>query len=302
MALIGGGFMATVLIAVIFIGAIVALLVSSLSPHSRWLARRGRHDHDVAIAQAQISELYSDREQGLIGEDEYQAARLEIERRLLVADQQNQPGRETLHHDHRQRFWTRIALVVLIPLAAGGLYLTLGAPGLPGLVYAERVQLLAEGRRVLAEGGEDLSLGQLDALIADLAVRLAAGDGDGDAWRFLARGYQSLASPLAARRALEEGLARFPDHDGLQADYAAMLIAVNSVAARLDQLFSVDGEVGFSLWRQGLVAAGLGQQEAAADYWQQLLAILPAEDGDRRQFLEKALTALRLSNDAVPGN
>ena len=299
MAFIEDGFAAIAVVATILIGGVAALLVAGLSPRSRWVADQGRRDHDIAIARAQLSELDTDRQRGLIGEDEYQAARLEIERRLLIADQHNPP--DIPYRDHRQRRWTAIVLIVLIPLAVGGVYVSLGAPGLPGLIYAERVQLLAQGRRVLAEGGEP-TRGQLDALIADLAVRLAAGGGDAEAWRFLARGYQGLGSPLAARHTLEEGLARFPENEPLKADYAAMLIAVNDTAARLDALLSAAGGVGFSLWRQGLIAAGLGQQQAAADYWRLLLATLPAEDGDQRQALEQALTALQKGNEEVAEN
>ncbi len=293
MAAIGGGLTAIAVVVLMLVVGVVALLVAGLSPRSRWVANQGRRDHDIAIARAQLSELHSDRQRGLIGDDEYQAARLEIERRLLSADQDHQP--DIPHPDHRQRRWTAIVLIAVIPLAVAGVYLALGAPGLPGLAYAERVELLAQGRRALAEG-ETPTRGQLDALIADLAVRLAAGGGDAETWGFLARGYRSLGNPLAALSTLEEGLARFPENQSLQADYVAMLIAVNDTAARLDALFAADGGDGFLLWRQGLVATGLGQQQAAAEYWGRLLATLPTEDKDRRQALEQALAALQKAN------
>ena len=121
------------IIAAVMAGLVVAALV--------WPLLRARAaapaaaDFDRAVYRDQLRELAQDRERGLINDGEAEAARREIERRLLQtaeAAPAAAPGGG----------WPRrlaLGLVVLLPpLAALGLYLHLGTPGLPGLPLAER--------------------------------------------------------------------------------------------------------------------------------------------------------------------
>ncbi|MGF1592524.1 MAG: c-type cytochrome biogenesis protein CcmI [Kiloniellaceae bacterium] len=94
-------------------------------------------DYDRAVYRDQLAELEQDLRRGLIGAAEAEAARREIERRLLQT--QASDGR---HSASGAAGWPRrlaLALVVALPPAAGvALYLQLGTPDLPGLPLAER--------------------------------------------------------------------------------------------------------------------------------------------------------------------
>ena len=100
-----------------------------------------RPGSDVAVYRDQLDEIQRDRSAGLIGEAEAEAARVEVSRRLIAAAdaaQLEKPALETSSLWRRRA--TAIAGLVLLPVGAVALYLTLGSPDLPGASLASRVQ------------------------------------------------------------------------------------------------------------------------------------------------------------------
>jgi cytochrome c-type biogenesis protein CcmH len=93
-----------------------------------------RLDNDLAIYRDQLAEI--DREQGAraLSDMEATAARTEIERRILVAAEQD--AKEATPRDTAgfHRFLTP-ALCLAVPLVALGLYLEIGQPGLPAAPF-----------------------------------------------------------------------------------------------------------------------------------------------------------------------
>lgn len=143
----------------------------------------GRAAFDQAVYRDQLRELQQDRQRGLLDETEVEAARREIERRLLQSDtvaatdeaaQASAPAAQGARAVRR----IGIALVVaLMPLAGLGLYVTLGTPGLPGLPFAER---------------DDGSGREAAMLVAQLESRLAGDPQDAEGWLVLARVYERM--------------------------------------------------------------------------------------------------------------
>jgi len=120
---------------------ILAALTLALIVWIAWpLLRPGKGDlaraeYDAAVYYDQLQELARDQTRGLIDDTQADAARGEIERRLLAA------GRAAgLSGEPRvQRHLVIAALLALIvPLASVPLYLDLGAPGLPNQPFAAR--------------------------------------------------------------------------------------------------------------------------------------------------------------------
>lgn len=107
-------------------------------------------DFDRAVYRDQLAELEQDLQRGLLDPTAAEAARREIQRRLLQAETNAGGTAPGAAGPGLRRF--ALALVVVVPPALGlGLYLQLGTPGLPGLPLAERdpggpaeVALLAE--------------------------------------------------------------------------------------------------------------------------------------------------------------
>jgi cytochrome c-type biogenesis protein CcmH len=119
---------------------------------------QGRREAALALHKAQLVELARDLADGRIGEAEYAAAKLEVERRLLTADTSVEPawnGNAKL---------LLIATVVAIPVAAFALYLPGSTPFVPSEPHA---QWLAK---------EQAGQAKLAVFVNELRARLATED------------------------------------------------------------------------------------------------------------------------------
>ena len=148
------------------------------------LARRKplRPGSDVAVYRDQLDEIQRDRSTGLIGEAEAEAARVEVSRRLIAAAdaaETQTPAPETSSLVRRRV--TAIAGLVLLPVGAVALYLTLGSPDLPGEPLAARTQATSD--RAIVQN-----------LVAKVEDHLTRNPDDGRAWEVLAPVYMRLAA------------------------------------------------------------------------------------------------------------
>src|SRR5258706_10438644 len=84
---------------------------------------------ELSVYKDQLGEVDRDHARGLISDSEAAGARTEISRRLLRADDARRAEAVTAP-GHPRRAAATIAVVVM-PLAALGLYLLLGSPNLP---------------------------------------------------------------------------------------------------------------------------------------------------------------------------
>ena len=126
----------------------------------------------IAISSARSS---SDRARGLIGEEEAEAARVEIARRLLAADSKAAASGKASSDTGRARTAT-IAVAVALPLLALGLYLAYGSPRLPDQPLAARLQDPASNQN-------------LEALVARVEARLREHPEEGEGWDAIAPVY-----------------------------------------------------------------------------------------------------------------
>ena len=109
------------------------------------LLRRPPHNapratYDLSVYRDQLAEIARETERGEIDAEAAQAARGEVERRLLTAaDAASANHRADKRGPARGGVWGfGIGLAVVLPLAAVVLYLVLGNPGVPSLPFAER--------------------------------------------------------------------------------------------------------------------------------------------------------------------
>lgn len=145
--------MFALILALMTAAAILALLV----PLAASRAGEEPAASDVAVYRDQLAEIERDRERGLLGEAEAEAARVEVSRRLIAAAD-HAAAAATRRRDgavRRSRVAAAVALIA-VPAIASASYLATGRPDLPDQPLAARAQneqhdIAALVRRVEAE-------------------------------------------------------------------------------------------------------------------------------------------------------
>lgn len=272
----------------------VAAIFAVLWPLGRRIAEPASGG-EAAVYRAQLTEIERDRESGLVGPADAEAARIEVSRRLLAAiDDAAAPARAS----SSLRRLTSVVALVLVPLAAGAVYLRLGTPTLPALPLAERSIL------------PDLNAASMQKLVAQVEAHLERNPNDG-------RGWEVLAPVLMRIGRLEDGVKAFRNsltHNGETAQRRADLgealaAAANGVVtaaakSEFERAVALDASEAKSRYFLGLAAMQDGRRDDAVALWRAMLASAPA-DAPWRDVVQQAInsasgaTARRPSDDDV---
>jgi len=235
------------------------------------LARRKplRPGSDVAVYRDQLDEIQRDRSTGLIGDAEAEAARVEVSRRLIAAAdaaESEKPAPET--SSLLRRRVTAIAGLVLLPVGAIALYLTLGSPDLPGEPLAARVQTPSEADNI-------------QNMVAKVEDHLARNPKDGRAWEVLAPVYMRVGRFDDAVRAWSNVIALNGSNAEREANFGeAKVAAANGVVtgdakAAFDRALALDKQNVMARFYLGMAADQDGRRADAEKIWGELLASAP---------------------------
>ena len=147
---------------------------------------------DVAVYRDQLGEIERDRERGLIGASEAEAARIEVSRRLLAhagrAERGTKGATKGATRKPSAARWPRLLVAGGVPVFVATAYLAVGSPHLPGRPYAAR-QAVPAAQAVPAE------------LIARVEARLRERPDDAQGWDVIAPVYLRLGRYEDARQA-----------------------------------------------------------------------------------------------------
>jgi cytochrome c-type biogenesis protein CcmH len=244
---------------------------------------------DVAVYRDQLDEIGRDRAAGLIGDREAEAARLEVSRRLLAA------ADVTVSAPQESSGWRRRAVAVvallLLPLGAASLYLTLGSPDLPSQPQAGRRDVPAEQRSIAD-------------LVGRVEAHLEQNPEDGRGWEVVGPVYMRLGRYDDAVKARRNSLRLLGPTAVREADLGEALTgAANGIVtadakSAFDRALAFDPEDFRARYFTGLAAEQDGRSKDAADIWKKLLAGAP-EDAAWIGFVRESL--LRVDpNASVP--
>src|SRR5258708_21137335 len=102
-----------------------------------------RSGSDVAVYKDQLEEIQRDRNAGLIGESEAEAAQVEVSRRLLAAaDAETAQAPEAPAAPTASRRRVAVFAALVISVGSASVYLALWSPSLPGQPLASREKSL----------------------------------------------------------------------------------------------------------------------------------------------------------------
>lgn len=263
---------------------LLIMLVPLLRARPKAMARA---EYDLTVYKDQLAELDRELERGTLSADQAEAARTEIQRRILaVADQ----GKERLEAPRRP-FGLAATLAALLPVGAFGTYLALGSPHLPDQPFAARsdqMQQMQDQARMI------------EGMVASLTAKLEKNPNDPQGWAMLGRSLRVMGQTDKAKDAYARAARLMPGNTEVRMEYAALLLDEVPQGAPLPPEFvgtmreinAVDPENLDALYFLGLSEAQTGNAAKARDYWTRLLAKLPPESEDRAT-IQSQLDALR---------
>lgn len=265
-------------------------------PLARGRAARGRDRNVFArvVYRDQLGELTRDRERGVIGAGEEEAARREIERRLLAA-----AGTEA-ETAAKPRPVLAALLGLFVIVVGGGLYAVLGSPGLPDLPYAGRAAERAVARHQMPT--------DLNKAVADLEAKLKANPDNLDGWILLGRTEAARQNWHKSADAMRHAVALAPKRDDLLTAYAEIQVMADgglvTPEARdaFTQALALDAKNARALWYLGLEAVQQHKVGMAQDYWRRLLTVLPPDGEEHKTVAEALATIDRALKQATPSN
>ena len=232
---------------------------------------------NAGVYRDQLQELDRDLAAGLISAPDHEQARAELQRRLL--DDAN-VGEATSTAPFGSRR-TSLALVVLLPLAAAGLYALLGSPA----------ALEARATRVATQQ-------DVEKMVSDLAERMAKDPSDPKGWIVLARSYRVMNRLPQAEDAFNHIGEPLFQNATLLAEYADVLAtrAMGNFDGKpmemVKRALALDPQNPMALSLAATAAYNRNDLAGAVAQWERLLTIVPP-DSDDAKWLNEAVTKTR---------
>lgn len=248
---------------------------------------------NLVVFKQRLSELDADLASGFLEQDQYAAARRDLERDLLS----DVPGdTATVGRSKASRgAWLAVVLAVAVPVAAVLMYDEVGNREL--IDRMEGAALGSGQQPLIGADGEELP--PLEVLVERLAERLSEDPTNIDGWLMIGRTYFTMRRPELALESIERAYALAPERPDVALAYAEAIAANNGnslegkPAELINQVMAVEPENVSARWLAGMLYYQRGQFTAAATAWQRILGEMdPASEdaGDLREMITEAQT------------
>ncbi|MBC7908833.1 MAG: c-type cytochrome biogenesis protein CcmI [Rhodospirillaceae bacterium] len=244
-----------------------------------------RAEYDLTVYKDQLVEVDREVERGTLTADQADAARMEIQRRILAM---GDGGKEQVRP---RRVGLASALVAAsVPVVAFGLYLVLGQPWLPNQPYSARTD---------TNQMQDQA-GLIQGMVAQLQARLDKDPKDGKGWAMLGRSYRVLGDTVKAAESYKKAAALLPGDVQVRMEYGALLLAEVPAGAILPpdfvnvmrEVLAADPKNVDALYFLGVSEGQLGNNAKARELWTRLVVLLPEGSEDRAE-VQKQIDGLK---------
>ena len=244
-----------------FIVAVIAGLVWPLARAPRFSESRAAYD--FMVFEDQLKEVERDTDRGMLTAEEGDAARLEIQRRILATSKIETPAPTVGPFVWRGAL--AAGIIGLVPLLALAVYLPIGSPMVQGMSADERAQIVT----TVSE--------QTNQILEQIAANVAANPGNTEGWSLLARSFRQLQRYDESAAAYSE-LARLAPSGEAYANLGEVLAAARGGTISpeahdaLMQALAIDRDEPRARFYLGLEQSQLGNAEAAIAIWRDLAA------------------------------
>ncbi|UHD16810.1 c-type cytochrome biogenesis protein CcmI [Thiocapsa bogorovii] len=261
---------------------------------------------NLTVFKQRLQELDADLAGGFLEQDQYAAARRDLERDLLrdIPGELAASGRRGASGGR----WLALVLAMAVPTAAVLIYNEVGHREI--IERIEGVALSAEAPQTLI-GPDGEELPPLEVLVERLEERLAEDPNNIDGWLMIGRTYFTMRRPGQALDAVSKAYALAPERPDVMLAYAEAMAANsnNSLegepAALIDRVLKAEPDNVSARWLAGMLYYQRGQYTAAATAWQRILDEMdPASEdaADMREMITEAQTRAGAPANAATAN
>lgn len=226
---------------------------------------------NLEVYRDQLAELERDRQAKLVGGSEYEAARVEIARRLIAAAEGDARAEApSVAGAPWRRRLVAVAALALLPLGAVLVYALFGSPSLPGAPLAARLQTPVAERPI-------------QELVAQIEAHLQRNPEEGRGWEVVAPVYMRLGRFDDAVKARANALRLNGATVEREADYGEALVAAadgkvtRDARAAFTRALTGDNSHAKARYYLGVAAEQDGNRAEAAKLWRGLLATAPKD-------------------------
>lgn len=254
-------------------------------------------EHDavnITVYRDQIAELDRDLENDILSREQYDKSKQELQQRML----QDVTERDNIVVDKNKKI-RNIALsaviILTLPLAAVSLYLAIGDTRglLPQAQLASATQMNRDG------GGSPAGHDNFSSVLENLIKRLSDNPEDIEGWVMLGRTYAIMGRYGEASNTYAKLVELIPNSPQILSDYADVLAMKNQgnlagkPAELIYQALSIDPQYPKALALAGTVEFEQERYAQAAEHWENLLQVIPA-DAQLTQTVKESIAEARL--------
>jgi cytochrome c-type biogenesis protein CcmH len=272
--------------------ALIFVALPLLRPETTTVAPE-QDELNLVVFKQRLSELDADLAGGFLEQDQYAAARRDLERDLLRAVPGEAATAASLAPSGGR--WLAVVLAVAVPVSAVLLYNEIGHRE-----YIDRIDVasLGAGQETFVDAdGQELP--PLEVLVERLAERLNEDPSNVDGWLMIGRTYFTMRRPEQALDAISRAYALAPERPEIALAYAEALAANsnNSLEGKpaelINQVLEAEPDNVSARWLAGMLYYQRGQFTAAATAWQRIVEEMdPAstDAADMREMIAEART------------
>ena len=266
-------------VAGVFIVAALLFIIPTLLRNKGSEAGVERDSTNVSIYRDQLSELDSDLRNDILNQEQYNQSKSELQQRMMLDMPSESSISVVTKINSKRSIATSVVLILLIPVLAISLYLFLGnTKALLPQPAAEQMELVDGAITSEDDGHQEIS-----SMVDNLVKRLEKEPDNIEGWNMLGRTYAIMGRFEEARDIYAKLLAKSPDSPEALVNYADVLAMTQDGSLMgkpielINKALSIDPKNPKALALAGTAKFEQGEFNQAAVYWEELLAIIPAE-------------------------
>ncbi|SEN64198.1 c-type cytochrome biogenesis protein CcmI [Nitrosomonas marina] len=263
---------------------------------------------NVTVYRDQLKELDRDLENDILTQEQYNQSKQELQQRMLQDVQGTEAVQQLNNTNKIANIAVSTVVALTLPIAAIYLYLEIGDTRglLPQAQLANAVQMSqggGAGDSAKPEGHDNFN-----SVLENLIARLNNNPEDIEGWFMLARTYAIMKQYEEAAATYARLNELIPDNPQILSDYADVLAMTNagSLAGEPSELIqkalSIDPEYPKALALAGTVEFEKNHFDQAANYWERLLAVIPADSQLAKSVSESIAEARSMSGGDTSQN